>query len=138
MAWRRITVEDITSALSSAEIDAFGESWPSDTASANIDEVTAYVRGVIRSSPHAATLGPEGTLPDSLILPTVDYLRFRLLTRFDLTVNEARTKAYDDAKEVFDRIRSGEYVPESSESGSVSSKCGSPASGSVHPHRLLD
>lgn len=140
--WRKVHEADLVSKLSLEEIDAFrGTSADSgDPITAAIADEVAYVRGIIRSAPTKVRMcEEEGTLPSSLISPAMDHLRFDVLTRMDIKVNESRTLAYQKAIELFNDVRAGKFIPESDAvtDGSVDI-AGSPASGTVHPHRLLD
>lgn len=140
MAWRNVTERDLNSALSSAEIEAFRRSSvEGDPVESQIASEVAYVRGVVRSSPARVRLGPEGTLPESLILPAMERLRFSILTRMDMPVNEARRLAYEKAEELLEKVRSGAFIPEGDgEEDAGGDVAASPAVGPVNPAHLLD
>jgi len=138
--WRKVTEDDLVAALASAELDAFRRSAATDPVGPQIRSTVAYVRGVIRSSPSRVKMNADDeTLPESLILPSMDYLRFSILMRMNQPANESRTKAYENAVNLFREIRAGQYVPESDgvtdDSRDVA---GSPAHGTPNPSRLLD
>lgn len=139
--WRKVHEADLNSSLSQDEIDAFrGSAVDIDPVATVLASTVAYVRGIIRSAPTRVKLHPdESYLPESLIVPAMDVARFNLLTRHSISVNESRTKAYEHANQLFDDVRSGKFIPESDgvsdTSGDVT---GSPKSGSIRPHRLLD
>ena len=138
-AWRKVTETDLTSALSAAEVGAFKQSAGSGRPVAQqIAETVAFVRGCIRSGGRCKADSDETTLPESLVAPAMDWLRFRFLTRMNLAVNEARTKLYEDARRLFDAIARGEYVPECAEGTDGSAAALSPASAPASPPRLLD
>ena len=81
----------------------------------------------------------EDWLPESLISPAMDYMRFNILTRMNLVVNESRTKAYENAKELFDQLLRGEFVPESDgPEDDGTDKALSPIAAPATPERLLD
>ena len=114
--WRKVLEADLTATLAMNEIDAFRTSsdFEHDPVESQIRQVCGYVRGCIRTGGAKVRMArEEDWLPESLISPAMDYLRFNLLTRMDLKVNESRTKAYDAARELFDLLRRGEFVPES-------------------------
>ena len=140
MAWRTVTEQDLESALSGAEIEAFRRSSTAcDPVAAQIDAGVAYVRGIVRSSPARVRIGPEGTIPESLVLPCVERLRFSVLTRMDMPVNESRRLAYEKAEELLEKVRTGAFVPEGDGEGETGGDvAGSPAVGPVNPARLLD
>ena len=140
--WRQVFEPDLTSTLSLSEIDAFRKSSAeTDPIESQIHDTVAYVRGIIRSSPAKVALDPdELTLPESLIRPAMDYLRFNVLTRCNLVVNESRTKTYEKACEILEMIRKGEFVPESAANATadVAGVAGSPTFATATPSRLLD
>lgn len=140
MSWRKVTEDDLVSSLAGAELDAFRRSSATDPVDPLIRATVAYVRGVIRSAPTRVKMNAdEDTLPDSLIIPAMHYLRFSILMRMNQEANASRTKAYEDAVNLFREIRAGQYVPESDgASEGRNDIAGSPASGNQHPPRLLD
>lgn len=138
-AWRKVTETDLTSALSAAEVGAFKQSaGRGQPVAQQIAETVAFVRGCIRSGGRCHADADAATLPESLIAPAMDWLRFRFLTRMNIPVNEARTKLYEDARKLFDAIARGEYVPESAEETDGSTAALSPAAAAATPPRLLD
>ena len=142
MSWRAITEDDLTASLSAAEIDAYRKSAQlSDPIGAQLRSVAAYVRGVIRSSPARVRMSANPlALPESLIVPAMDYLRHGVLTRCNIVVNESRTLAYNKACELFDQVRKGEFVPEGDgeEGEDALAPAGSPVAAPACPPRLLD
>ena len=140
MAWRTVTEQDLESALSGAEIEAFRRSSTAgDPVAAQSAAGVAYVRGIVRSAPARVRIGPEGTIPESLVLPCVERLRFSVLTRMDMPVNESRRLAYEKAEELLEKVRTGAFVPEGDGEGETGGDvAGSPAVGPVNPARLLD
>jgi len=142
MSWRAITEDDLTAALSAAEIDAYRKSAQfGDPVEAQLRSVAAYVRGVIRSSPARVRMAADPlALPESLIVPAMDYLRHGVLTRCNIVVNESRTLAYNKACELFEQVRKGEFVPEGDgeEDEDALAPAGSPVAAAACPPRLLD
>lgn len=141
MAWRKVTESDLESALSGAEIEAFRRSaTEADPVASQISACVAYVRGIVRSSPvHVRMNADAATLPESLVGPAMNYLRFGILTRMDVPVNESRRLAYEKSEELFEKVRRGEFVPESDgEEPGSGEVAGSPAVGQVRPAHLLD
>lgn len=139
--WRKVHEADLNASLSLSEIDAFRKSaLDGDPVEAQIRQGCAYVRGCIRTGGSKVRMAPaEDWLPESLISPAMDYLRFNILTRMNMVVNESRTKAYESAKEIFDQLRRGEFVPESDGPQDDSSdKALSPIALEATPERLLD
>jgi len=140
MSWRTVTEDDLVAALSQDEVDTYRQSAANDPVAPQIRATVAYVRGVVRSSPTRVKMNPdESTLPESLILPSMDYLRFSICIRQNLQANESRTKAYENAVQLFREIRAGQYVPESDDVTDDSRDvAGSPVHGTANPPRLLD
>ena len=143
MAWRKVTEQDLVSALSLAETEAFRKSadFAGDPVEKQLASAVAHVRGMIRSGSGRVKMSPDPlALPESLIVPAMDYLRFHILARMNVAVNESRTKAYDDALELFVALRRGEFVPEpdGDENDQATDKAVSPAAADADPPRLLD
>ena len=114
MAWVRITQQDLISSLSKDEVDAFRTSadFESDPVEKQIAAVVAKVRSNIRAS-RTATLDPDPmTLPPSVVSDAMDYLRYEILTRMNVVVNESRTKAYERAVETFKEVANGTFKVE--------------------------
>lgn len=140
-AWRKVTETDLTSALSAAEVGAFKQSaGRGQPVAQQIEATVAYVRGCIRSGGRCRPDPDESTLPESLVAPAMDWLRYRYISRIDLKINEARTKLYEDARRLFEEIARGEYVPESAVEDDYgdSGRALSPVAASANPQRLLD
>lgn len=139
--WRKVTESDLNAALSQNEIDAFRNSadFEHDPVESQIRHVCAYVRGIIRSGGKCRLAADEQSLPESLVSPAMDYLRYQILTRMNVNVNDSRTRAYDSARTIFDEIRNGHYIPESDDEGTEDKVSSSPAVGKPNPEkRLLD
>lgn len=138
------TEDDLVSSLSREEVEAFRAdgAFGGDPVEAQIRDVAAFVRGFIRANGGVRMCPDEGTLPASLVGPAMDYLRHRLLTRMNLAVNESRTKAWEAAKDLFQRIAEGRFAPESHGSGPDATgdrPSTRPATGRANPEkRLLD
>jgi len=140
--WRKVHEADLISRLSMAEIDAFRQSdgGSADIIHEQIAAQVAFVRGIIRSAPTRVQLSSDETyLPESVIGPAMDHLRFNMLTRMDLKVNDSRTKAYEQACLLFDQIRKGDFIPESDGITDTSKDhAATPIAAKPFPKRLLD
>lgn len=143
--WRKVQEADLLSTLSMTEVEAFrsDSDFEKDPVEAQIRQTCAYVRGCIRTGGAKVRMAKEeDCLPESLIPPTMDYLRYNILTRMNLVVNESRSKAYDNAVKVFNELRRGDFVPESDETGEGEDqppvKANSPIAGTAKPERMLD
>lgn len=145
--WRKVQEADLVSTLSLDEVDAFRSSaqFENDPVEQQIRGACAYVRGYIRTGGSKVRMArEEDWLPESLIAPAMDYLRFNILTRLDFVVNESRTKSYEQALALFDQLRRGEFVPESELvdpeplASDPSDKATSPIAAPACPPRMLD
>ncbi len=139
--WREVTEDDLIAVMAQAEINAFRQSAANDPVEPQIRSTVAFVRGIIRSACGSKVMCPnEKTLPESLILPAMDYLRFNMLMRFKMAANESRTKAYEHAIELWREIRNGSYTPEpyGEENQAAGEMALSPMAAPANPERLLD
>ena len=145
--WRKVLEADLVSSLSLKEVDAFRKSaeFEHDPVDQLIRGTCAYVRGCIRSGGAKVRMArEEDWLPESLIPPAMDYLRFSILTRMNVVVNESRTKSYEQALALFDQLRRGDFVPESELADpepiaeDPTEKATSPLAAEATPPHLLD
>ena len=120
--WRTVSEPDLAATLSQAEVDAYRASGPidgSDRVEALLERTVATVRGWV-SCNGAVRMGPLGTLPNSLLSPAMDYAAYDLLKSQDIEVNETRTRARERAEQLFEKIATGVFKPESySEDGAI-------------------
>jgi hypothetical protein len=99
MSWRKVTESDLVASLAQNEVEAYRTSgdFEHDPVEQQIAAAVAYVRGCIRTGGKARLSKDESLLPESLVIPTMDYLRYNVLTRKGNVVNESRTNAYEKA-----------------------------------------
>ena len=145
MSWRKVTESDLVASLAQNEVEAYRTSgdFEHDPVEQQIAAAVAYVRGCIRTGGKARLSKDESLLPESLVIPTMDYLRYNVLTRKGSVVNESRTNAYEKACLLFDEIRKGDYIPESGDETDdaevTNDRATTPATGRANPEkRLLD
>ena len=114
MAWKKPTLDDFFATLDAEEAALFARNEQDDHAPIDrqIDMTVSHVRGFIRSGRKCHMPSDESLLPDMLITPAMDYAAFNLLKRLRRNVNESRTKAYDRACSLFEKIGTGSIVPE--------------------------
>lgn len=145
--WRKVQEADLNSSLAQNEIEAYRRSadFEHDPVESQIRQICSYVRGCIRSGGAKVRMArEEDWLPESLISPAMDYLRYQILTRMDIPVNESRTKAYENALKLFNELRKGEFVPESELvdpeplAEDPAEKATTPIAAKANPPRLLD
>ncbi len=145
MSWRKVTESDLVASLAQNEVEAYRTSgdFEHDPVEQQIAAAVAYVRGCIRTGGKARLSKDESLLPESLVIPTMDYLRYNVLTRKGNVVNESRTNAYEKACLLFDEIRKGDYIPESGDEADdaevTNDRATAPSTGKPNPcKRLLD
>lgn len=111
-----------------------------DPVETQLAQTAAFVRGIIASSPQTVRADSRAiAIPPSLVQPAMDHLRFRLLTRLDISVNESRRLAYERACEIFDEIRAGRLsVEPGTDEDAGSEVARSPLASNKHPPRFLD
>lgn len=114
--WRKPTVTDLAHTISQREVDAYrddGADDGSDPAEKLVITTAALVRSYCRSNGNLVMSPSADEIPESLIGPAMDYAAFQVLKRDDMPVNDARTKAYENALTMFGKVAKGELVPES-------------------------
>ena len=120
--WRTVSETDLAATISQGEIDAYRASGPidgSDRVEALLEFTVSTVRGWI-SCNGSVRMGPLGTLPLSLISPAMDYTAYDLLKSQEVPINEDRRRARQHAEEIFEKIATGLFKPESySEDGAI-------------------
>lgn len=141
--WHLLSEDDLNASLSQAEIEAFRQSGGpggDDPVETQLAQTAAFVRGIIASSPQTVRADSRAlAIPPSLVQPAMDHLRFRLLTRLDISVNESRRLAYEKACEIFDEIRAGRMsVEPGTDEDAGSEVARSPLASNKHPPRFLD
>ena len=111
MSWKKLTEENVIANLTRRELDLHRNEFEVDVVREILVETVDLVRGSIESG-RKCRLSPEaGTIPAMLVSPSIDYAIFSLLKRINVVPNEARTKAYDKATSLFDRIAAGQITP---------------------------
>ena len=119
MAWRTVTENDLKQKFSGDELEAVRSAGladgQADPIPGHLKNVTDFVRGYIKAWP-PNKLGAEGTLPERLILPAIDYLVVEVCSRVAgllIDLNDTRRQARKDALALFDRVATGRYAIES-------------------------
>lgn len=112
--WRVPKEDDFFAMLEDSEARAFAVNFEADSApiTRQIGLAVAHVRGCVRSGRKCRMPSDEGLLPDMLIAPAMDYAAYNLLKRLGIEVNETRTKAYDRACSLFEKVAAGTIAPE--------------------------
>lgn len=114
MSWRKPTEDDFFATLEEDEANLFARNPSIDLApvTRQIGLAVAHARGCVRSGRKCRMPSDEGLLPDMLVAPAMDYAAFNLLKRLRRAVNESRTKSYDRACSLFEKVAQGVIVPE--------------------------
>ena len=111
MSWTNLTEDKIVANLTRRELDLHRNEFEVDVVREILVETVDLVRGSIESG-RKCRLPPEaGTIPAMLVSPSIDYAVFALLKRVNVVPNDARTKAYDKATTLFERIAAGQITP---------------------------
>ena len=125
MSWRVITEADLLKKLSSDELEAIRAaglaSGQADPVSAHLADVTNFVRGFIAAN-SGNVLGSEGTLPERIILPAIDYLVVDIGSRVAgllIDPEGIRKTSYDNANRLFRDIAQGNFAIEAPETEST-------------------
>ena len=114
--WRTVDENDLAATLSQGEIDAFRQDASldgSDPVARLLTRTVAMVRGYIATNGKVRRMGHSGTLPESLISPAMDYAAADVLKRLNVPLNDDRRKARERAEDLFERVASGKFTPES-------------------------
>ena len=71
------------------------------------------MRAYIATNGKVRRIGPSGTLPESLVSPAMDYAAYDVLKRINVPVSEDRRRARERAENLFERVATGKFTPES-------------------------
>ncbi|MBR0197942.1 MAG: hypothetical protein IJQ34_07395 [Kiritimatiellae bacterium] len=112
--WRKPTIDDFYATLESDEAALFARNENEDLAplERQMAMAVSHARGFVRSGRKCRMSADEALLPDMLITPAMDYAAFNILKRLRRNVNDSRTKAYERACSLFEKIGQGLIVPE--------------------------
>ena len=140
MSWRAPSEDDFFATLEEDEADLFARNDGADRAPIRqqLALAVSHERGCVRSGRKCRMPSDEGLLPDMLVAPAMDYAAFNLLKRLRRAVNESRTKSYERACSLFEKVASGAIVPEDyGEDPADVQPASSLASPSISPKRRL-
>ena len=129
-AWRAPTETDLAAALSQREIDAFRQSPSATGAEDPVRAILAQSAGEVRAACRSngrCRMGPEGTVPPSLMRAAVAIAAFDALKRLPVPVGEDRRQAKDDALALLDKVAAGRITPESAGADDASANAAGPA-----------
>lgn len=113
MAWVPLTAVDILNSLSVKEQGLFQDAQSQQ----NLANITVGVIGLVRGKVNAAKrnqghLGPEGTIPDELMLAALAIGRFKLISQYPENQLMAPDREQDriDAYAQLEQVANGELV----------------------------
>lgn len=118
--WRKPTEDDLAATLSQRELDAYRRSGSAGGAEPVEDllaRTAQMVRGYCRANHGVVMCRTEGTIPESLVSPAMDYAAYDVLKRLPAPVIEDRRRARDEAQKLFERVANGDFTPEAGEGG---------------------
>lgn len=108
MPWITITEADILTVIAGPKLAAIREAAldleQPDPVPPSIVQVTNLVRGYVATH---NTLGPAGTIPESLLSTALDILAVRIPMRVDEDPSEGRAQAHKDALAYLNLVASG-------------------------------
>lgn len=137
MSWTNLTRDDLVSAMSADEVEAFGQSADfGDAVTAVLAQTASAVRGFVRAGGRAAP-AEFGLVPPSLVPFALDFAAYRLLKRFNVSVGEDRRKAYDAAMDIFKKVAAGQMAVEPAEDSADATSATLPSFVPANPERRL-
>lgn len=125
MAWQSITVTDVMTKLSGAEVSALQTaalgSGQTDPVAGIITAVVDEVRGYVAANPDNR-LGDAGKVPSKLVSATLSIIRHRICTRLPLKslLTEERIAEKNDALRLLDRVADAKFAIEDPVTGDIS------------------
>lgn len=117
MGWRKPEQRDLAAKLNQKELQSF-KLHPEYDSSADpagdiLTQTAEFVRGACRTNKQVRLAPEVHSIPESLISPAMDLAVFDVLKRINVVPNEARCSAWEKAHELFERVASGAFIPES-------------------------
>lgn len=109
--WKKLTKTDLLSALNSAESAGYnaavtGEIDPADEI---VRTTTHEVRGYVAAN-SSNRLAAGETVPERVEHHALAIIRFRVLSRLDVPISDARTLEYKDARDYFKQVAAGKVA----------------------------
>lgn len=116
MSWRAPTETDLEKSISASEIKGYraaavnADPKLADPIASQLANGVALVRQYLRGG--SVRMGPEGTIPDGLIGPCMDYVAVDIVKRLPIGVTEDRRKARDEAMRIFRDVQANPTMVE--------------------------
>jgi len=138
-------MRDLAAKLNQRELTAFKQhpdfASMADPAADILEQTAEFVRGFCRSNKQVKMSPALGTIPEGLVSPAMDYAVFDVLKRINVNPNDARKAAWEKAIEVFEKVASGAYIPESWDDGTdddTASNRARPKFSDAQRYKILD
>lgn len=120
MAWQSITESDVLTVVAGSELQTLRShslaNGQDDPVTPIISQVVALVRGIISKS---VPLGTTGTVPGSLLAPTLDIIAVRLAIRIGREPTAQRKAAHDAAMQLLRDVADQKVQVEEDQSGKI-------------------
>lgn len=105
MAWSSITESDLLNVVNAADLATLRaaalKDGQADPIAPTISLVVNLVRGYCAK---VTTLGPDGTVPDTIKLPVLEIIAVRIYTRVGRDAGQRRQTAHDKAMEMLQAV----------------------------------
>ena len=111
MSWTKLTEENLVANLTREEVESRRKDFEMDPVPVILGETVELIRGSIASGRKCQLDPTPGTIPAMLVSAAASYAAFQLLKRYRVAINEPRTKAYEHATQLFEKIAAGQIVP---------------------------
>lgn len=113
--WTALTADAAKAGLNKSERDGLlraeaAETETTDVISGMIADLTSEVRVNVSSSGRSVLSADRTLIPQCLAPAACDILRWRILSRWAVTVSEARTKSWEAANSMMQAVRRGEIT----------------------------
>lgn len=111
--WIQITDEILPELFADRELAAVAEkraAFSADPVPGILSSVATLIRSRLQSGGSSRLQGDELSIPECLRDTAGDLIRHKLLTRFALTISDAREKRYDEAMRTLRELSDGSYV----------------------------
>ncbi len=107
MSWRELTEDDVLTTLAGPELNAYRvaalKAGQADPLAEIVATAVAEARGHIADCA-VNRLAAGMTLPSRVVHHVIAIVRYRLMSRLDMEVGEARTQEYRDARRFLERV----------------------------------
>lgn len=116
MPWVDLSIEDVRSRFTAAELDALQNDnlsvGQADPIEAVLEQVCQEVRGYVAVQVKNATLAEGRSIPSNLVSTALALIRYRVASRYPHTdlMTDARRSDYMDALRLLERVADGKFA----------------------------